>query len=134
MVTRLTPPSYPATLTKVRIYFHDQGDGPARYNSIGLLYGAVASGGTIDGTSPRVGSVLVKAVGEFNEYELPNPLTIESGDFIVGFNTAAREGSAPAALDLTSAQKGCSFFSIDGRVFYPVAGVFPFRAVVTLGK
>jgi hypothetical protein len=132
MVNRLTPPSYPATLTKVQIYFHDRGDGPGANASIGLLYGAPDSSGQI--TSLRVMAVRVKETGRFNEYELTTPFTIESGDFAVGFHSNLSTGDRPAAIDITNAEKGRSLFSIDGKVFGPVPGVFGFRAVVTLGR
>lgn len=132
LVNRLTPPSYPATLTKVQIYFHDRGDGPGVNASIGLLYGAPDSSGQI--TSLRVMAVRVKEIGRFNEYELTTPFTIESGDFIVGFHTNLSTGDRPAALDITNAEKGRSLLSTDGKVYGPVPGVFGFRAVVTLGR
>lgn len=135
MVNRLTPPSYPATLNKVQIYFHNRGDGPETNSWIGLLVGTAAAGAEVDGTRLRPHVVRVAETGRFNEYEVP-PVTIESGDFVIGFHMRVEPGSRPAAVDSTNAPAGRGLISTDGRLFGTagVNGVFGFRAVVTLGR
>jgi len=134
MVNRLTPPAYPATLNKVQIYFHANGDGPGVNRRVGLLTGAAAEGAAVDGTRLRAKDEPIREVGKFNEYDVP-PVTIESGDFVVGFYTNVTPESRPAAIDASTQLAGKALVSVDGRTFSPsVAGVFGFRAVVTLGK
>ncbi|MBI4877807.1 MAG: choice-of-anchor D domain-containing protein, partial [Acidobacteria bacterium] len=135
MVNRLTPPAYPATLTQVTIYFHDREDGPAKGESVGILAGAATTGSDVDGTRLRATAARVGDVGRFVEYDVP-PLTIESGDFVVGFNTRVERGSRPAAVDTSTQRLGLALISRDGRTFSPygINGVFGFRAVVTVGR
>ncbi|MBI4877428.1 MAG: choice-of-anchor D domain-containing protein [Acidobacteria bacterium] len=135
MVNRLKPASYPATLTKVQIYFHDRGDGPAKGASVGILYGSAAAESDIDGTRLRALARQITDVGKFVEYEVP-PLTIESGDFVVGFHTRLEPDNRPAAVDITNPQPGRSLISRDGSTFSPygINGVFGFRAVVSVGQ
>jgi hypothetical protein len=135
MVNRLTPPSYPATLNKVQIYFHNRGDGPEPNTWVGLLIGTAASGVDVDGTRLRPQVVNVRETGRFNEYDV-SPITIESGDFVVGFHLRVQPETRPAAVDSTNAPAGRGYISTDGRLFSTagVNGVFGFRAVVTLGR
>jgi hypothetical protein len=137
LVNRLTPPSYPATLTKVQIFFHDEGGGPDQITGAGLVSGHAAAGAEIDGLRLRPGFAVIRRLGQFSEYDVP-PLTIESGDFVVGFLTRLGPDSNPAALDMNSGFAARSYYSVDGRQFWGLgtesyAGNLGIRAVVTVG-
>ncbi|MBM3797728.1 MAG: hypothetical protein FJW31_27590 [Acidobacteria bacterium] len=79
---------------------------------------------------------------EFAEYPVTPPLTIESGDFLVGFNAPSSDGAQPAALDtstniLPPVRTDASRDGGEWRssVLWPgfPSGVFAVRAVVELG-
>src|SRR5258708_865707 len=86
-VNRLTPPSYPATLTSVRLFFrHEQfGGGVAVGDPVDVLVAAHENGNdSIDLTQFQTTSTTIQAVGTFVQYDVPD-ITINSGDFLVGF-------------------------------------------------
>jgi len=100
-VNRLTPSRYPATLRAVRILF-PAGELPVG-TAISVLTAAHPSG---SGGSPISGTVFqstagqVSAMLQFIEYTVP-PITITSGDFLVGFSAVNPANVFPAALDRT---------------------------------
>jgi hypothetical protein len=114
-INRLRPLSYPATLSQLQVYFASQCNltpGAA----ITVLVGSNPDGDEdIDGTvfQPVVG--VVRELDQFNRYDVPS-LTIDSGDFVVGFGIQAQEDVFPGALDTTSPQ-GRSYLSTDGVHF-----------------
>lgn len=139
IVNRLTPPRYPATLRAVRIYFHNENDGLDTGTAISVLSGT-NPGGTANinppnsqlrGTPARVG-----ALGQFNEFAVP-PVTIQSGDFVVGFTVNNLAGVFPMASDSSSTYNGRSYLSLEGQSYLLVntiqgltPGNFLIRAVI----
>jgi len=143
-VNRLTPPSYPATLKNVQIYFGNRNTGLPAGAPISIVEATNPSGSvTISPSSAgalNLVSASVGTLGAFTTYTVP-PLTITSGDFVVGYVTAASLGVYPIDEDQTSASQGRSYISVDGVVFVladalspQVAGNFGIRATVTLGN
>ena len=85
-------------------------------------------------------SATVAALGAFNSYTLAVPVTITSGDFVVGFTVPNPTGVFPADQDQASKSQGRSYVSSDGASYTimdsygaALAGNFGIRAVVTLG-
>ncbi len=114
-IVRFTPAAYPATLKKIQVYFHATGDNLVAGDSIALLSAAHTAGETLRSPALRVTNARVLATGRFNEYEV-SPLTIASGDFLVGFSVFNRPRIYPMAVDTTRPQ-GRSYISIDGTDF-----------------
>ena len=133
-INRITPPRYPATLKAIRIYFPVEG--LVTGDTFTLLSAAHASGTADIGTpSFRTGNGRVSAIGEFVEFAVPE-ITINSGDFLVGFATPIAPGQRPMAVDISGYQ-GRSYVSSNGSLFQPVhirsaasQGNFAIRAVV----
>jgi hypothetical protein len=115
-VNRLTPTAYPATLASVSIYF-------ASFTNISVgtpidvLVGVNTDGDSnIDNTSFQVVPTSVQALNQFNVYSVPN-LTINSGDFVVGFRYTPSSGVYPVVFDRTPPARGRSYGSGDGISF-----------------
>jgi hypothetical protein len=142
-LNRLTPPSYPATLTTVEIFFGQRSDGLAANAPFTLLVETNPSGSASISPSTagvtNLYSTTVGALGAFNNYNLPTPITITSGDFVVGFQVNNAAGVYPADQDRASKSQGRSYVSSDGvtysviDTFAGLAGNFGIRAVVSVG-
>ncbi|MEN3334181.1 MAG: hypothetical protein V7641_3546 [Blastocatellia bacterium] len=110
-VNRLTPTSYPATLTQVSIYFHNlvgtSGGLPYALPAgtpINVLVGTKTPGGSIINNSiVQTTAATVQTVGAFNTYSI-TPVTINSGDFVIGFSVASGIAAFPCPRDLGSPQ------------------------------
>ena len=114
VVNRLTPASYPATLQSVSIRIESTQNLQLNTPFI-LLYGVNADGDAdINNTSFQTMNATVSTLGSFVKYDLPQPITIQSGDFVVGYNFP--NGGQTALLD-TSAPQGRSYSSSDGLNF-----------------
>lgn len=116
-VNRLTPTRYPATLRSVQIFF-PQNELPAGSN-ITVLAGAHASGAggnTISGVALERASARVNSVNAINEFDV-TPITITSGDFIVGFSVTNPRDIYPIATDTSSASRQRSYLSTDPNIF-----------------
>ena len=117
---RLTPPSYPATLTHVQIYWSGGNGGPAAGQSITVLAGTNTDGDTnINNTAfQSVSGTVGTTPWTYQTYALTTPITITSGDFVVGYNLppggGVSDGDAP--LDNRSYFSGDGVnFSLDSR-------------------
>jgi len=139
-VNRLTPSSYPAKLTKIQIYFGNAPDELPGGHPVTVMW-ASNPGGTqsINGLSYQKTDVAVGVRGGFNELTLANPITITSGDFVVGFGTRNPAGVYPMAADITPPLRQRSYIGTDGISFTIIdtlgpdlAGNFGIRAVVEL--
>ncbi|HKV40371.1 MAG TPA: protease pro-enzyme activation domain-containing protein [Blastocatellia bacterium] len=138
-VNRLTPATYPATLSQVRIFFAADSSLNVGDN-LTVLVGANAGGSSvIDGTSFQSVNSTVMALGAFNTYTVPS-ITINSGDFAVGFSIATGPNVFPLAEDQDSTRQERSYVSGDGISFSLIdtvqpnlAGNFGIRAEVTEG-
>ncbi len=87
------------------------------------------SGGTtnINGTSFQSFAATAGTAG-FTSYTLPNPLTITTGDFVVGFQVPVwPPGTFPVAVD-SSNPVSRSYFSGSGTTFTNVPGNYMIRA------
>ena len=141
-VNRLTPPSYPATLVAVEIYFGQRSGGLAVNAPFTLLVETNPSGSA--SISPSTAGVVnlysttVGGLGGFNTYTLPTPITITSGDFVVGFQVNDAADVYPADEDQVTKSQGRSYASSDGVAFSVIdtfagfAGNLGIRAVVAL--
>ncbi len=115
-VNRLTPCSYPATLTSVSIFFVSNSNFHAGTNFT-IVVGANADGdANIDNAAFQTTNAVVQAVGQFNFYQAPN-LTINSGDFVVGFSYTPADNVVPVSIDGTPPSQGRSYLSTDGPSF-----------------
>jgi hypothetical protein len=142
-VNRLTPPSYPATLKNVQIYFGNRANGlkagapivvVAATNPSGSSNFSVISAGVLNLVPTTIGST-----GTFSTYTVPET-TITSGDFVVGFLVSPNPpGVYPADLDQSTPSKKQSYLSGDGFTFTLVdsygastTGNLGIRATVTI--
>jgi uncharacterized protein (TIGR03437 family) len=142
-VNRLTPPSYPSTLTAIQIYFGNRTNGLALNAPITLI-AATNPGGLSSFSTASAGEIhyyptKVAALGSFITYTLSPPVTLTSGDFVVGFLTSNPNGVFPADIDQQSGSKGRSYVSSDGLTFAKtdslgpsLAGNFGIRANVNI--
>jgi hypothetical protein len=144
-VNRLTPPSYPATLKNVQIYFANRANGLPVNSPITIVAAAnsssspsfsVASAGALN---PMPATV--NALGVLNTYVVSTPITITAGDFLVGFMTSNPVGVFPADQDQVTPSQGRSYVSTDGLTFTlldsfssQLAGNLGIRATVTLAS
>ncbi|HQR34175.1 MAG TPA: putative Ig domain-containing protein, partial [Blastocatellia bacterium] len=123
-VNRLTPLSYPATLTAIQLRFDSFQNIPAG-TALTLRTGVNPTGSTnINGISLTGQAATAGTVGQFNTYTLTTPVTINSGDFVIGFSITAPSGSGAEGLDTTNPQ-GRSYKSTDGGATFgaPAGGV-----------
>ncbi len=115
-VNRLTPFSYPATLTGISIFFHSAA--PPVGTPITLLVGSKAAGDEeISTTTFQTLQSVIQGRGQFATYDFP-AFTIASGDFIVGFRTTSAPGQFPIALDVTPPLQKRSYMAIHGLTFW----------------
>ena len=110
-MNRLTPPSYPATLQNVQIYFGNRANGLPLNASITVAYGSIPMGSTTFNLSLAPSQVL--ALGTFNTYTV-DPVTITSGDFFVGFQVDNAVGIYPADTDRLTPSQGRSYYGAGG--------------------
>lgn len=137
---RLTPPSYPATITKIQVYFGGASD-ELQVGYPVSLFVAQNQGGTasINGLTYQRFDATVSVVGNFNTLTLANPITINSGDFVVGFSTRNPVNFYPMSADTTPPLRQRSYMGTDGVNFTltealsrDLASNFAIRAVVEL--
>jgi Bacterial pre-peptidase C-terminal domain/Putative binding domain, N-terminal/Viral BACON domain len=122
VVNRLTPSSYPATLSAVSIFWRNDANSVKVGNTFNVLVGTHASGVNINNTSLQSFPATVQALGQFNVYDIPD-LTINSGDFIIGFRITYPAGVFPTALDQTPPSQRRSYVSQDGVSFFIIDDV-----------
>ncbi len=118
-VNRLTPPSYPATLNAVSIFWRSNSQLNVG-NQLTIVFGANPGGGTnINGLQLQTLPGTVQALGQFNVYNVP-ALTINSGDFVVGYQITHADGVFPFALDTTPPSQRRSYRSTDNGATFRV--------------
>lgn len=126
-VNRLTPASYPATLTAVLVFFQGQQGAPPA-SPITILAGTNPSGGAnINNITFTQVSAAVEASDSFWVYPV-TPVTINSGDFVVGFRIMHAAGVLPLAIDRSSAPQRRSYLSTDGTTFTILDDLVPSAA------
>jgi hypothetical protein len=137
-VNRLTPPSYPAILKEVKLFFPQTGGVPVG-DPIRVLSGTNPIGGDdISFLTFDTMNATVNAVGQFTVYDVPD-ITITSGDFVVGFAVTHRAGQFPIALDGTTPLNHRSYVATSGLPYthvenagFALIGNFGIRAKVDL--
>jgi hypothetical protein len=137
-MVRLTPPRYPATLRAVRIHlFAEEGLLPG--DTFTVLTAPHPSG------DPAIPQIALKptnaragATGRWVEVAVP-AITIQTGDFFVGFSFGNSVGVLPLSMDTSSGSNGRSYISHDGYSFRRIddvngepKGNFAIRARVEL--
>ncbi len=112
-VNRLTPPGYPATLRAIHVFFRD--DAFSVGHAVTMQWGSATGDPAAPPGSTALTnrSVSIQRTGRFFEYTLPATLTINSGDFIVGFQSEQVEGNI-ITLDTSSGPKDRSWIRVDG--------------------
>jgi hypothetical protein len=116
-VNRVTPVAYPATLNSVQLRM-EQFQGVAQGTAITIVAGNNAGGGTnINNVTLQPTNATTGPVGQFNTYNLAAPLTINAGDFVIGFSMNVGGGQFPGALDTTAPHNARSYQSQDGTTF-----------------
>ncbi len=114
-VNRLTPGSYPATLTSVVVNINR----PVG-TSIAIVVGTNPDGDTnINNSITQTINTTLTAQNTFVNY-LVTPVTITSGDFVVGFRYTPVTGTFPANLDQTPPSQMRSYSSNNGTTFATV--------------
>jgi hypothetical protein len=129
---QLIPDDYPATLNKVQIAFSDSDQGgvpvgsPIKIevfldpNMIGLQNGQMPD---------EVFNITVNDPGNFENFDLPTPLTITSGAVVVGALDSIFVASLPAFINVPglSAPSGAqSYYTLDnGMTYANVNATFP---------
>jgi hypothetical protein len=146
VVNRLTPPSYPATLQKLRFIFalyQTQPDPTGKPVTL-VIFTDPSGAGQPPAGAPltRINATVPGANSrQYLEITVPNGPTINSGDFYVGFQAPSPHQGVGFALDKSGQSPNGSFFSInDGANFYLLAPALNtnsanamIRAVVSLG-
>ncbi len=126
---RLTPTSYPATLTHVQIYFHNGSNNAIVGEELTILTGTNADGdANINNTAFQSLTANVKTVGSYNTYALAAPLTITSGDFVIGYKlttgrTGAGDNTAPKSRSYYS-NGGSESFALTTGTNYMIRGQY----------
>lgn len=136
-VNRLTPPSYPATLTDVVIRFFDLADaGLFVGDPLTILVGVnPLQGGLVGGIEFKALETTIRSITEPNVYDVPD-LTITAGEFVVGFKMTKGSEFYPCSMDENSGSQRRSYVSLDGLSFTLIdelgfPGNFGVRARIT---
>ncbi|MEP7272258.1 MAG: BACON domain-containing carbohydrate-binding protein, partial [Acidobacteriota bacterium] len=137
-INRLTPGTYPATLYGISIPVPAY-PGITNGKAFTLLYGSIAS------TQPDINTVTlqtlnatVQSVGNFFVYTIPE-LTINSGDFLLGFRMTHAANEGPLYSDRNSGSKRRSYYQSASTNFVLIdsfdgfAGNFGIRARSSVG-
>lgn len=117
VVNRLTPTSYPATLSRVVIFIPPSV--PAGIALRVLVAGRPNGGENIDNTPFQVTPATVQTSGAFNVFTVP-AVMINSGDFVVGYSLTYPANIFPHAIDRTLPSQMRSYFSGNGTTFTPL--------------
>lgn len=127
----LKPDTYPATLKEVHVAFNGDSRGLASGAPMRIL---IFLDPESDGLSPRQQPVQILQVtsnrpGSFERFEVPRPITIESGAFIIGPLDSILVAQLPALINTpgTFLPAGArSYYTLDnGQTFLNVAASFP---------
>jgi hypothetical protein len=139
-VNRLTPPSYPATLRSVLVYF-PEGELPigAAVTILSAQHPSGTGGPTLTGLSFQRTPATIRAHEVYSEIPVA-PITITAGDFVVGFSAMNPAGIYPVVVDTGSGSRQRSYLGSDDTVLRLAdasnvgAGNFGIRARVDLGS
>jgi len=122
LVTRLTPPSYPVTVTRIRLYFTKFRDQPDPVGQrIRLLAFTDPQGAGKPPRSPRLlvdRQVTIPALREFVDFPVDG-LRVDSGDVYVGYQAPRPANGVGFATDTSGPPFERGFWSEDdGATFY----------------
>lgn len=137
-VNRITPTSYPATLSAVKVAFK-RNSNMAIGDFFGIIVGVNADGNAdINGTSLQQISATVKALDEYVTYSVPH-ITIGGGDFVIGIRLTVTNEKLPYSYDSSPPSRRRSYVSTNGFSFsivddLGVPGNLSFRAVARLAN
>ena len=135
-VNRITPTSYPATLSAVKVAFN-RGSNLPLGKSFTILVGVNADGNEdINGTVMQRISARVTVLDEYVIYSVPQ-ITIGTGDFVIGIFITVSNDELPYSTDRTPPSKRRSYVSTNGFAYtlvddLGVPGNLSFRAIVTV--
>lgn len=125
VVNRLTPPRYPATLKKIRVFFQQFAGGT---NPSGAPITLIAfadpqavgapPGGPFRLVSQSVTIPSVPAAGAFVEFSITDGPTILSGDLYVGYQAPNPAGGVAYAGDSNGTQRQRGWFSTDNGLSF----------------
>src|SRR4029077_9438377 len=102
--------SYPATIQSVQIFFGNRANGLPINTPITVLYGTNPAGtANLQGTL-ALAPTQVLSLGAFSTYPV-NPVTITSGDFVVGFMVDNPVGIYPADTDVSAPSQMRSYYA-----------------------
>ncbi|MCS7025113.1 MAG: PKD domain-containing protein [Bryobacteraceae bacterium] len=117
-VNRLTPPRYPARLTKVRIWVQSMTAQPSpEGKTVQLVVFREPSAIGSPPLNPQLestSSIKLGAPGAWTEFTLPSPVTIESGDVYVGFQSPNPHTGVAFPIDTNGQPYHRMFRSLDG--------------------
>lgn len=145
VINRLTPPSYPAKLVKIRLAFSQI---PGQPSPVGKPFRVIFAPSPANSTQPppasqfTVVNTTVTNLGAV-DIDISNGPTIDSGDFYVGGQAPAPHGGVTLLVDLNSQAQNRSFLSTDnGNTWQgplsPPSGASSanalIRAVVSIGS
>jgi hypothetical protein len=95
-------------------------------------------GTTLNGLVFQRGTAQIVALNQITQYQIP-PVTIQSGDFVIGYFVPNPVNVFPMATDSTPPSRQRSYISTDGNTFTLIdttaagPGNFAIRAVVNIG-
>ncbi len=146
IVNRLTPPSYPATLQKLRAIFpafQNQPDPTGKPMTLVIFTDPSGAGQPPSGAQiTRINTTVPgTSLTNFFEMNIPNGPTISSGDFYVGFQSSSPHQGVGFGVDTSGQAPNRSFFSgNDGASFSLLAPALQvnlanalIRAIVSTG-
>ncbi len=137
-VNRITPTSYPATLSAVKVAFK-RSSNMAIGDFFNIVVGVNADGDSeINGTTLQQISASVKALDEYVTYSVPQ-ITIGGGDFVIGIRLTVTNEKLPYSYDSSPPSRRRSYVSTNGFSFsivddLGVPGNLSFRAVARLAN
>ena len=136
-VNRMAPPKYPAVLRSIQVFFTERGNG-LRLNSQLTAIARPNPGGTaaMESFTFLQQQGTVARLNDWNTYTFAQPLRIESGDFVVGFQVNNPPNVFPVEMDRTSTSQRRSYVGDGGPLTLVdigagIPGNFLIRAVVT---
>jgi uncharacterized protein (TIGR03437 family) len=133
-INRLTPPSYPATLRKLRILIPAVNNQPDPAGKpITLVYAQGSANGQFPSAAQftRIETIVPSSSADlFLEFPIPNGLTINAGDFFVGYQVPSPHQGVGVAVDFSGSVENRSFYSTNnGASFVPLSEVYQGKAV-----
>jgi hypothetical protein len=138
-VNRITPEAYPATLSEMLLFFPQSGGtGPITLVTAANPSGRPDLSGLSFTSTPA--SITVDQQDVYTAFVVPS-MTINSGDFVVGFKMNSFPNQFPFAMDRHTSSQRRSYTSVDGSKFFVIddlsvnlAGNLMVRAIVNEGK